>query len=115
MVKSIININDNQFLVDVAVKPIEYLQGLLGKEELDSENGMLFVFKEPRIVSMSTRGMKFPIDILFIRENGTTFHVEHNVYPGIKTTSQGKAKYVIELKGETCKSNHINVGDCVEL
>jgi len=71
-------------------------QGLAGKTKVDKP--MLFVFPEVKNHVMWMKGMKIPIDIVFIGEDGIIKKVYSNVKPimGPRYPSTVPVKYAIE-------------------
>ena len=55
--------------VDVVDTPALRVRGLSGRPSLAPEEGMLFLFEAPRIQSFWMKDMRFPIDILWIRDD----------------------------------------------
>ncbi len=54
--------------VDVVETPMLRARGLSGRPGLAPEEGMLFLFETARIQSFWMKDMRFPIDILWIRD-----------------------------------------------
>lgn len=63
-----IQIKDTIVTVAVADNSKERSAGLSGKESLAVDQGMLFIFSETKKYSFWMKGMKFPLDMIFIRE-----------------------------------------------
>jgi uncharacterized membrane protein (UPF0127 family) len=55
--------------VEVANTPESRAKGLSDRDKLGSNDGMLFVMHEKRYHTFWMNGMKFPIDIIWIRDN----------------------------------------------
>jgi hypothetical protein len=55
---------------------------------------------------------KIPLDILWLDENYKTVFIKHNAQPYSRELIKPdkKAKYVLELKGGTCKKIKLKVG-----
>src|SRR3989344_3256578 len=51
---------------EVADTPDERTRGLSGRESLDNNRSMLFVFEQPTIQTFWMHGMQFPLDIIWI-------------------------------------------------
>ena len=64
-----VTIDNHIFSVDVASTSAEQQQGLSGRNSLPQDQGMLFVFKTPDRYAFWMKGMKFPLDIIFIKDN----------------------------------------------
>jgi uncharacterized membrane protein (UPF0127 family) len=90
---------------EVADTSYERAEGLQHRDSLPVDRGMLFVYDEPDEKSFIMRNMNFPLDIIFIAENGTVLNVEEAEpeEPGtanadlIRYRSAGKAKWVVEI------------------
>lgn len=64
-----LKIGEAVFRVEVADAAAEWAKGLSGRERLAENEGMLFVFPKPEIQKFWMKDMKFPIDIVWIRDN----------------------------------------------
>lgn len=62
-------LGDKTFTIALADDPKERMNGLSGKDRLQEDRGMLFVFEKPDYYSFWMRGMKFPLDIIFIKDD----------------------------------------------
>lgn len=67
--KSKVTINNHTFSVEIATSSAQQQQGLSGRNSLPQDQGMLFVFKKADRYAFWMKGMKFPLDIIFIRNN----------------------------------------------
>jgi len=91
------------------------VKGLKGFRKLESSEGMYFPYKNCRAVSMHQGGVKFPLDILFLRD-GNIVQIEENTRVG--STEFWTCQYctgVIEVPGGFCKQNHVDIYDRVAL
>jgi uncharacterized membrane protein (UPF0127 family) len=87
--------------VEIADEPQEQAQGLMGRTELASDSGMLFIFAEPRVLSFWMKNTLIPLDILFFDAQGG-FVAAKSMAPCERdpcmTYSSGKrAKYALEV------------------
>jgi hypothetical protein len=64
-----LQIEDKMLKVEVADTPEKKLQGLSGREKLESGFGMVFPYLPPQNVNFWMPEMKFSIDIIYVREN----------------------------------------------
>lgn len=62
-------INNHKFNLYIAKTPKEQEIGLSKYTKLDENFGMLFLFKRAGYYSFWMRDMKFPIDIIYMRDN----------------------------------------------
>ncbi|MFH1759179.1 MAG: DUF192 domain-containing protein [Patescibacteria group bacterium] len=60
-------INNRKWTVEIADDTWERAKGLSGRESLAGDRGMLFVFNKPDVYKFWMRGMKFPLDFVWIR------------------------------------------------
>jgi len=114
-----VTINDKKIKVEVAMTESQRIKGLSGRDHLDADSGMLFVFPQSGINTFWMRDTKIPLDIIFINEGKvvevTTLDPE---LPGVPTpsyTPQNPAKYVLEVNAGLIDGNKIKTGDKVEI
>ncbi|NTF17591.1 DUF192 domain-containing protein [Agrobacterium rubi] len=68
---------------EVAVTPVEQEIGLKGRERHLGVAGMYFPQTKPEIVEVSTEGNRFPVDVVFVGEDGAIARID----PGISRPS----------------------------
>lgn len=61
--------------VEVAQSPEQREQGLMGRERLDENAGMLFCNKPPMFVCMWMKETSFPLSLVFIDEQGVILDI----------------------------------------
>jgi len=95
--------NDNiSFTVEIANTPDSRQIGLMCRETLKIEQGMLFIFNDSKIRSFWMKNTLIPLDIIFIDENLNIINIHKNTTPlleNIVYKSDLPAKYVLELNG----------------
>ena len=88
--------------------------GLMFREGLAENQGMLFVFEEEGRHSFWMKNMKFPLDIIWIDEDWRVVQIKTNVQPCKDScesiTAQAKAKYVLEVNAGFAGRNKIKIG-----
>jgi uncharacterized membrane protein (UPF0127 family) len=98
----------------VADNLLTRMKGLLGRETLDENEGLLIV----PCSSIHMWGMKFALDVIFLtRENVVTDFVE-NIVPGKIYASKrhhGKAHAALEVVAGTAEKNGLQRGDQLEV
>ena len=113
-----VKIGETSFSVEVADTMASRAKGLSGREFLGEKNGMLFVFKIPAKYSFWMKGMKFPLDIIWIKDSEIIWIAE-NVPPATglfdaKTYfPPDNADMVLELNSGSAKNFNIKIGDRV--
>lgn len=105
--------------VEVARTETEKVQGLSGRDRLAPDRGMLFVYEAPARPLIWMRGMRFPLDILWIRDGRVV-----DLVRGAKAPAPGEApqefapcediQYVLEVAAGFVDRHGIAVGDQVE-
>ena len=94
----------------------ERSRGLQGYDPLRPGEGMLFIFDdvEPRVFVM--KDVAFPIDIVYIAEDGTVSAIEP-LNPGDTrlVASPGPSRYVLELPQGWSGNEGITVGSAFEV
>lgn len=100
---------------EVADTPPERYTGLSDHESLGEHEGMLFVFGSEDTQSFVMRDMAFPIDMIFVGEDGriTTIH-EAPVENG-DSSYRGEAKWVLEVNYGYAAEHGIEEGDRVDI
>lgn len=90
----------------------EWSRGLQGYEQLEDGQGMLFDFGSAAPRTFVMKDVSFPIDVVFIAEDGTVSAIEP-LDPGDtrRVTSPSASAYVIELPQGWAAENGIKVGD----
>ena len=113
-----VKINNNDLKVLVAKESTRLYKGLGGRENLDKYDGMLFVFPSEDQHSIVMRDMKFPIDILWIRD-GKVIDIAPNVpiEPNRAETdlivyfARQDSDFVLEMPAGQVLARNIKIGD----
>ncbi|MBB4050740.1 hypothetical protein GGR20_000358 [Devosia subaequoris] len=107
---------DHAFTVEVVDTPETRAQGLMYRQELADDAGMLFDFQEERPVSFWMRNTFIPLDMLFIEADGTILNIHVNARPHDTTSipSEGPVQFVLEIPGGRSDELGIAAGDTVE-
>lgn len=104
--------------VELATKANAREKGLSGKTSIGDNEGMLFVFKYPGRYGFWMKDMKFPIDMVWIAEDGRVVNIEDEVDPSTfpKAFINGaSAKYVLELKSGAARVEGLYLGTEIKL
>nr|WP_246204446.1 DUF192 domain-containing protein [Devosia marina] len=107
---------NHAFTVEVVDTPETRAQGLMYRQELADDAGMLFDFREERPVSFWMRNTFIPLDMLFIEADGTILNIHANARPHDTTSipSDGPVQFVLEIPGGRSEELGIAAGDVVE-
>lgn len=100
------------FKVWVADDPARRARGLMFVKHLAADEGMLFLYEQPQIISMWMKNTFIPLDMLFFDAEGRIVHVAANAEPHSLATigSREPAMGVIELNAGTAAKLHIRPG-----
>ncbi len=106
---------DHVFNVEVVDTPESRAKGLMFRTSLAPDSGMLFDFKETRPVSFWMQNTLIPLDMLFIRKDGTIANIHVNARPldPASIPSDGPVQFVLELAGGRTVELGIQAGDTV--
>jgi len=105
----------HRFTVEVASTGEEQAKGLMFRNRLDPDRGMVFPFDPPRDASFWMRNTLIPLDMIFIRADGTIRRIAANTEPLSERSvpSGGPVRYVLEVIGGTGRKLGIEPGDKV--
>ena len=103
------------FQVELALTPEERSQGLMFRQKLAPDRGMLFDFEQPQRITMWMRNTFISLDMLFIDTGGTIIRIAPRTIPKSEAIirSGGLARYVLEVPANTAERLGIEVGDQV--
>lgn len=111
-----------KFGLEIADTPQEQEQGLMYRENLADDQGMLFIFPQAKKVNFWMKNTLIPLDMIFLDEDLKVVHVENAVPCPSKDgsncplyTSPQAVKYVLEIKGNLMKAKLIQVGTRAQL
>lgn len=117
--QSKVKINNKIINVEVMATKAQQMQGLSGKEKLEENNGMLFVYQDKQIRSFWMKEMLFPIDIIWIDDNKIVDFNKNVPIPSkekIPTVSPKKPiNYVLEINAGFIDKNGFKIGDKVDI
>ena len=104
------------FDVELALSNAQRSLGLMYRAELAPDHGMLFIFSDSRPRSFWMRNCLIPLDIIFLKADGSIINIVANAEPGTDTQrlSDGPAKAVFEIPGGRAAELGIKPGDIVQ-
>lgn len=106
--------------VEVADTAAKRTQGLSGRESLATKSGMLFVFPEEKTYQFWMKGMKIPLDLIFI-SHGKVVDLLPNIPPPEQEAQDNLPIYqpvvaidmMLEVNSGFAAKHQIKVGDTV--
>lgn len=101
--------------VEVADTGDSRLRGLIGREGLEPNTGMLFVFDKPDIHDFHMLGMQFSIETILLDVSGTVVGILKMPF-GATAAFRGKLphKYALEVPWGWTSDNDVRMGDSFE-
>jgi uncharacterized membrane protein (UPF0127 family) len=118
--KGYATVDNYKILVDIAITDKQVQEGLAIKNSLNENEAMLFFLGEPEKASFWMKNMKFPIDIIWLNENFSIVHMEHELEPCKSTfdcksyTPNAEALYVLETINGFAKKHNLEIGDKIQ-
>lgn len=105
--------------VEIVDTKEEVEKGLSGRLSMGEKEGMLFVFPVMGQYSFWMKDMNFPIDIIWISDEGRVVHIKENAtpdsYPKKTFKNDAFAKYVLEMKTGSALKYGLYLGTSVTL
>jgi uncharacterized protein len=104
------------FRVELAVTPEEQAKGLMYRERLPQDSGMLFIFPKDEMRNFWMRNTLIPLDMIFVSSGLRVVSVHDFAIPKDETeiSSRYGAKYVIEVNGGQAAACRIKAGTKVK-
>ncbi len=107
---------EHVFTVELAETPESRARGLMFRQSLDADRGMLFDFKQERDVSFWMQNTFIPLDMIFIAADGTVKKIHANARPLDQTSiSSGEpVRFVLEIPGGRAAEIGLEPGDVMQ-
>ena len=105
------------FSVEWAVTEPEREQGLMFRQSMPGDHGMIFDFDKDEPVYFWMKNTPLPLDMVFITSDGTIARIEQNAEPYSERNipSGAPVRYVLEVNGGVAKQIGAKPGDHVNL
>lgn len=103
--------------LQIALSPSEQARGLMYRESLEKDHGMLFVFDQPGPRAFWMRNTKIKLDLAYLDATGTVQEV-HKLYPYSETTVPSRSQavqFVIEMNRGWFNANALGTGAQLDL
>ena len=103
------------FSVELATTPAERELGLMYRQSMAADAGMLFIYPDEQEVAFWMKNTLIPLDMLFIGADGRIRRIEERTIPLTETpiSSVYPVKAVLEVNGGTVERLGIHQGDMV--
>ena len=107
-----LHIGGHILTAELAVTPNEQMTGLMNRESLESNHGMLFVFPEPKQASFWMHNTSIPLDLAFLDADGVILEiiplVPFEEKPVLSKSS--KVSYALEVSRDWFASRNLKAG-----
>lgn len=105
---------ERSFTVEIADDPAERQQGLMFREHMEDDHGMLFVFGETQEVGFWMKDTPLALDLIFIGQDGRIRAIRRGEPLSPATISPGvPVRFVFEVKAGIAERLGIEDGDRV--
>jgi len=107
--------NQHRFTVEVAATDRQRARGLMFREEMAADHGMLFIFEGEGDRYFWMKNTPLPLDIVFIGAEGTIVSIAADTTPYSEAVipSAGPARFVLEVNAGLSAKLGIEAGDTV--
>ena len=111
-----ITVGKDIYHIEVAVTREEQSLGLMNRDELKPDEGMIFIYEGDRKLNFWMKNTSIPLSIAFIAKDGTIKEIHHmkpeSLAP-IKSTHS--VRYALELPFGSFEQSGVGVGDRIIL
>lgn len=120
-IEAAVSLGACELYLEVADDPEERAVGLMGRESLGRDRGMLFIHANDQILSFWMKGTLIPLDIVFINGDSVvvdvrTMRPERETAPNLPITrSAAPARYAIEVNEGVAAECRIEPGVVAEI
>ena len=98
--------------IEIPNNQTEFQLGLMFRESLDENSGMLFIFDSIDYHSFHMKNTTIPLDVAFINENGIIEQISELIPLYVTpVTSHSLVRYALEVNKGWFTENNVNVGD----
>lgn len=111
-----ITVGKTQLNVKVASTKAQRKRGLMFCDHLPKDQGMLFVYPQKKILYFWMKNTTIPLSIAFIDDNFKIIEIKYGQpNDSSSISSEGLAKFALEVNKGWFHDNNIKVGDKIKL
>ncbi len=104
------------FTVEIADTPRSRTRGMMFRDSMGEDEGMLFLYDQPRAASIWMKNTEVSLDILYVLPDGEIAKIARNAVPGsLESLASGvPVLAVLELAGGRANALGVMPGDVVQ-
>jgi uncharacterized membrane protein (UPF0127 family) len=113
-----VELDGHRFQIEIAADEASRERGLMFRESMPSDHGMLFVFDDAQVRTFWMKNTHIPLDILYFDQNYKLVSVQRRVPPCLNSgnncpgyPSEGEARYALELNAGMADKFGVKAGD----
>lgn len=111
-----VRIGQQTFHLEVVANDADRQKGLMYRESMPADGGMIFVFPEEAVRSFWMKNTKIPLDILYLNSIGGIVSIRHlKPLDESPVSSEFPAKFAIELNEGAAEKAGVKVGFVVNI
>jgi len=111
-----INVAGIELEVELATTFEEHILGLMYRDKLEENDGMLFVFPREKVLSFWMKDTRISLSIAFIKADGRIIQIESMKPYSLDThVSKEKARYALEMNEGWFRVHKVREGDTVKI
>ena len=110
------DVGGKSFDLEVANTNPKRMRGLMYRESMPADHGMIFVFPEQKVLHFWMKNTKIPLDLVYMDQEGKIVSI-HKLEPfeTRSVSSDGPAIYAIELNRGTAEKLKLKPGDVIKV
>lgn len=115
-------VEGERFSLEIADDNAERAQGLMFREDMPRDHGMLFIFPNERMRSFWMKNTRIPLDIIYLDRNLKVVSISADTPPCRSRTgrcpsypSEGPAQYVLEINAGRAAELGLEPGDRIDV
>ena len=114
--------NRTKIMAETVQQQLDLMRGLMFRESLDPNRGMLFVYRKEDFAPIWMYQTKIPLDIIWADRDHRIVEISANTPPCASKSARGcpyygghrKAQFVLEVNAGIAAKNGLKVGDALD-
>lgn len=115
-----VEVHGQRFTVEIADDDASRARGLMFRDHLPADHGMLFIWRQEAPRAFWMRNTRIPLDIIYLNRDFVVVDIAHNARP-CRTPpcpsypSARPAQYVLEINGGLSAELGLTIGDTIHV